>query len=277
MKKLLLAALFAITSPAAADGSGGRYLQLVSPNQSIQSAIDRAAEGGWIFVLPGTYRETADATNGLKMTRGVHLVGLSTPKKKVCSRTRAARTASRVPASHRLHSASEHGAALELLPSWCHPDVRSRRSTARDQRQHDHELCQQRLVTRTSTASSSSLHSWEPTRYLSDRLETGDRAQQRDCAHSASGRDSTLSPSPTTSSRATERFEVSTRGDPLATRGTATRSDVRFCLPTSRERFHSAHHRRTTRPRQPTQTARPGRSSRSSVRVGILYLASTIR
>jgi hypothetical protein len=81
MKKLLLAtALLALASPAAAD-AGGRLLQIVSPNQSIQTAIDRAAEGGWIFVLPGTYRETADATNGLNITRGVHLVGLSTARK----------------------------------------------------------------------------------------------------------------------------------------------------------------------------------------------------
>ena len=42
-----------------------------------------AAEGGWIFVAPGIYRETASATNGLNITRGVNLVGLSTPKKKV--------------------------------------------------------------------------------------------------------------------------------------------------------------------------------------------------
>ncbi|HEY8154221.1 MAG TPA: right-handed parallel beta-helix repeat-containing protein [Myxococcota bacterium] len=84
MKKLLLAAgLVAFASSAAADGSDYRYLQLVSPGQSIQAAIDRAAEGGWILVLPGTYRETADATNGLNITRGVNLVGLSTPRKKV--------------------------------------------------------------------------------------------------------------------------------------------------------------------------------------------------
>jgi len=80
---LLAAALIAVASPAAAGESGYRYLQVVSPSQSIQAAIDRAAEGGWILVLPGTYRETADATNGLNITRGVNLVGLSTPRKKV--------------------------------------------------------------------------------------------------------------------------------------------------------------------------------------------------
>jgi parallel beta-helix repeat protein len=84
MKKLLVgaAALLTLASPALAD-AGGRFLQVVAPNQSIQAAIDRAAEGGWIFVLPGTYRETADATNGLNITRGLHLVGLSTARKKV--------------------------------------------------------------------------------------------------------------------------------------------------------------------------------------------------
>jgi len=83
LRSVLVIALLAIAAPAAADGPGDRYLQLVSPSQSIQTAIDRAAEGGWVLVLPGTYRETADATNGLNITRGLHLVGLSTPKKKV--------------------------------------------------------------------------------------------------------------------------------------------------------------------------------------------------
>jgi parallel beta-helix repeat protein len=82
MRKLLLAAaLFSFASPAGA--AGGRFLQVVTPGQSIQAALDQAAEGGWVFVLPGTYRETADATNGLNITRGVNLVGLSTPKRKV--------------------------------------------------------------------------------------------------------------------------------------------------------------------------------------------------
>jgi parallel beta-helix repeat protein len=80
---VLVAILLGVAQPAAADGYGGRYLQIVRPSQSIQTAIDRAAEGGWVFVLPGTYRETASDTNGLNITRGVHLVGLSTPKKKV--------------------------------------------------------------------------------------------------------------------------------------------------------------------------------------------------
>ena len=75
----LACALLAAAGPAAAGGYGGRWLQVVSGGQSIQAALDRAAEGGWVFVLPGTYRETASATNGLNITRGVHLVGLSTP------------------------------------------------------------------------------------------------------------------------------------------------------------------------------------------------------
>lgn len=79
----LAISLLGLAGPAAADTSHGRWLQLVLPGRSIQAAIDRAAEGGWIFVWPGTYRETASATNGLNITRGVHLVGLSTPWRKV--------------------------------------------------------------------------------------------------------------------------------------------------------------------------------------------------
>lgn len=80
---LLAASLVALAGPAAAKGNAYRPLQIVFPGQSIQSALDRASEGGWVFVLPGVYRETASATNGLNITRGVHLVGLSTPRKKV--------------------------------------------------------------------------------------------------------------------------------------------------------------------------------------------------
>jgi parallel beta-helix repeat protein len=75
-------ALPGLVAPAVAD-PGSRLVQTVSPGESIQAAINRAAEGGWVFVKPGTYQETADSTNGLSITRGVHLVGLSTPKKKV--------------------------------------------------------------------------------------------------------------------------------------------------------------------------------------------------
>jgi parallel beta-helix repeat protein len=61
-----------------------RGLQVVLPGHSIQRAIDRARPGGWIFVLPGTYRELADPTNGLNITKsGLHLIGLSTKKKRV--------------------------------------------------------------------------------------------------------------------------------------------------------------------------------------------------
>jgi len=80
---VLVAILLAVAGPAAADGYDGRYLQLVLPGQSIQTALDQAAESGWIFVAPGTYHETASATNGLNITRSVNLVGLSTARKKV--------------------------------------------------------------------------------------------------------------------------------------------------------------------------------------------------
>ncbi|HTS21018.1 MAG TPA: right-handed parallel beta-helix repeat-containing protein [Casimicrobiaceae bacterium] len=53
--------------------------QIVRPGQSIQSAIDNAPPGGWIYILPGVYHETANATNGLNISASVNLVGLSTP------------------------------------------------------------------------------------------------------------------------------------------------------------------------------------------------------
>jgi parallel beta-helix repeat protein len=81
---VLLAALgLAGATAARADDSGGLWFQVVSPGRSIQRAIDQARPGGWVFVLPGVYHETADATNGLNITKGLNLVGLSTPRKKV--------------------------------------------------------------------------------------------------------------------------------------------------------------------------------------------------
>lgn len=81
---VLLAALgLAGATAARADDSGGLWFQVVSPGGSIQRAIDRARPGGWVFVLPGVYHETGDATNGLSITKGLNLVGLSTPRKKV--------------------------------------------------------------------------------------------------------------------------------------------------------------------------------------------------
>jgi len=73
---------FGWVKPVAAE-TGSLLLQTVSPGQSIQAAINKATEGGWIFVQPGTYQETSDPTNGLNISRGVHLVGLSTSTAKV--------------------------------------------------------------------------------------------------------------------------------------------------------------------------------------------------
>jgi parallel beta-helix repeat protein len=57
---------------------------VVQPGQSLQAAIECARYGARIFVLPGTYRETADPTNGLNITRsGVRLIGLGTKKRPV--------------------------------------------------------------------------------------------------------------------------------------------------------------------------------------------------
>jgi len=65
------------------SGPEARLIQTVQPGQSIQAAIDRAASNGWVFVLPGVYHETGDATNGLNISAPVHLVGLSRPSARV--------------------------------------------------------------------------------------------------------------------------------------------------------------------------------------------------
>jgi pectin methylesterase-like acyl-CoA thioesterase len=71
------------TPPARADSSHGLAVQIVRPGQSIQAAIDSAVEGGTVFVQPGVYREAADATNGLEITKAIRLIGLSTRAKRV--------------------------------------------------------------------------------------------------------------------------------------------------------------------------------------------------
>ncbi len=80
-----LAALALVLALAAGPARAGGTLavQVVWPGHSIQQALDRAAPGGWVFVKPGVYRETADATNGLTITRSVNLVGLSSHRGQV--------------------------------------------------------------------------------------------------------------------------------------------------------------------------------------------------
>ncbi|MFT3927089.1 MAG: right-handed parallel beta-helix repeat-containing protein [Myxococcales bacterium] len=70
--------------PIETDPGKPKSVQVVRPGKSIQQAIDRAKPGGWIFILPGTYREISDPVNGLNITKsGLHIVGLSTKKKRV--------------------------------------------------------------------------------------------------------------------------------------------------------------------------------------------------
>jgi len=61
-----------------------RQTIVVRPGQSIQAAIDRAAPGTRVYVLAGVYRETADPTNGLHITKsGIRLIGQTGPGKRV--------------------------------------------------------------------------------------------------------------------------------------------------------------------------------------------------
>jgi hypothetical protein len=85
LRPLLALAAVALAPAALADDPAhdGRWVQVVRPGQSIQWALDHAATGGWVLVQPGVYRETADPTNGLVITRSVNLVGLSNAKRKV--------------------------------------------------------------------------------------------------------------------------------------------------------------------------------------------------
>jgi len=65
-------------------GQMKRKTIVVKPGDSIQEAIDRAAEGTRIYILAGTYKEVQNPTNGLNITKnGISLVGQRTKKKEV--------------------------------------------------------------------------------------------------------------------------------------------------------------------------------------------------
>ncbi|MCC6640065.1 MAG: right-handed parallel beta-helix repeat-containing protein [Deltaproteobacteria bacterium] len=70
--------LFGYNAPPGPVGAkDGRSIH-VWPGQSIQAAIDRAAEYTRIYVRPGTYKEGATSTNGLSITKnGIKLIGMS--------------------------------------------------------------------------------------------------------------------------------------------------------------------------------------------------------
>jgi parallel beta-helix repeat protein len=80
---VLAAPALATAASPARPGDHGLAVQVVKPGESIQRAIDRARPGGWVLVQPGVYRETADATNGLNITKSLHLVGLSRGERRV--------------------------------------------------------------------------------------------------------------------------------------------------------------------------------------------------
>jgi parallel beta-helix repeat protein len=60
-------------------GQYKRTTIVVRPGQSIQEAVDRAKEGARIYVQAGVYKEHANATNGLNITKnGIRLIGQKT-------------------------------------------------------------------------------------------------------------------------------------------------------------------------------------------------------
>jgi nitrous oxidase accessory protein NosD len=81
---ILVGALATIIDSTSATTQGPKEsVQVVRPGESIQAAIDRVEHGGRVFVLPGVYRETVDAVNGLTITKGIDLIGLSTSRGRV--------------------------------------------------------------------------------------------------------------------------------------------------------------------------------------------------
>lgn len=76
--------LFAYNAPPGPIGTKDGRSLYVWPGQSIQAAIDRAAEYTKIYVRPATYKEGATATNGLSITKnGIKLIGMSSGSDRV--------------------------------------------------------------------------------------------------------------------------------------------------------------------------------------------------
>ncbi len=65
-------------------GQKRRPTIVVRPGQSIQAAIDKARPGTRIYVLAGTYKEAANSTNGLNVSKsGISLIGQQTRTRQV--------------------------------------------------------------------------------------------------------------------------------------------------------------------------------------------------
>lgn len=63
---------------------GGKWLQTVHPGESIQAAVDAAAPGGTIWVMPGIYEETHGGLNAVTVTKdGIRLIGRRKKDQKV--------------------------------------------------------------------------------------------------------------------------------------------------------------------------------------------------
>ena len=127
--------------PPPGEVGNKKFIQLVKPGESLQEAVDRAKAGGWIFVLPGTYSELDNPTNGLTITQGVNLIGLSSQEQARGVRERGQpeqRHHRGAGGSRQLHGLPhQHGAAL--------PAPRLRRARTQDARADAQQLRDQRL------------------------------------------------------------------------------------------------------------------------------------
>jgi parallel beta-helix repeat protein len=65
--------------PGPGGGGPGKNVQILRPGDSIQAAIERSRDGGYVYLRPGTYREFSDPMNGLNISKSIHLIGLSFP------------------------------------------------------------------------------------------------------------------------------------------------------------------------------------------------------
>jgi hypothetical protein len=77
------AILVLMSSGCDGDGSGGIPATTVRPGESIQAAVDAAAAGDTIEVMPGDYVEEHEGRAAVRITKPLKLVALSRPGERV--------------------------------------------------------------------------------------------------------------------------------------------------------------------------------------------------